>query len=130
MWTFLSFTGRWPEWIPSPRRPVGVIGKVAERKETSSSSIPSPRYMPKGWFQQTAAVTRMVLREQSDLLSLDAIDAYFRLLYELDGGNLDEHNIIDKFEEGASRLEFPFREVGETFQLIDSPMTPVVIPRR
>src|SRR5690606_35535063 len=31
--------------------------------------------------------------------------------------------------EGASRLEFPFREVGETFQLIDSPMTPVVIPR-
>ncbi len=116
--------------VDSIAQAAGRCNREGRRKEGDVFVFhPEPRYMPKGWFQQTAAVTRMVLREHSDLLSLDAIDAYFRLLYEFEGGDLDEHKIIDKFEEGASRLEFPFREVGETFQLIDSPMTPVVIPR-
>ena len=71
----------------------------------------------------------MVLRNHDDLLSLDAIDAYFRLLYEFEGGGLDEHNIIKRFNDGAKELAFPFREVGETFQIIDSPMVSIVIPR-
>lgn len=90
---------------------------------------PEPRQMPKGWFQRTAAVTGMVLRDHDDLLSLDAVDAYFRLLYEFEGERLDEHHIICRFQERAAQLAFPFREVGETFQIIDSPMTPVVVPR-
>lgn len=90
---------------------------------------PEPRHMPKGWFQRTAAVTGMVLRDHEDLLSLDAVDAYFRLLYEFEGKNLDQRDIIGRFQEGAARLAFPFREVGETFQIIDSPMAPVIIPQ-
>lgn len=90
---------------------------------------PEPRHMPRGWFQRTAAVTGMVLRDHDDLLSLDAVDAYFRLLYEFEGENLDQHGIIERFNEGARRLAFPFREVGEVFRLIDSPLAPVVIPR-
>ncbi|MFS8629468.1 MAG: CRISPR-associated helicase Cas3' [Limnochordales bacterium] len=88
---------------------------------------PEPKHLPKGWFQRTATVTGMVLRAHADLLSLEAVDAYFRLLYEFE--NLDEHDIIGRFEEGASQLAFPFREVGETFRIIDSALDPVVIPR-
>lgn len=90
---------------------------------------PEAKHVPKGWFQRTAAVTAMVLRAHDDLLSLDAVDAYFRLLYEFEGANLDEHNIIERFEEGAAQLRFPFREVGERFRLIDNPLAPVIIPR-
>lgn len=90
---------------------------------------PEKRHQPRGWFQRTATVTQMVLRNHDDLLSLDAIDAYFRLLYEFEGGGLDEHNIIKRFNDGAKELAFPFREVGETFQIIDSPMVSIVIPR-
>lgn len=90
---------------------------------------PEARYLPGGWFQRTAAVTLMVLRDHEDLLSLDAVDAYFRLLYEFEGSKLDEHGVVELLEEGAAQIAFPFREVGEKFQLIDSPMTPVIIPR-
>lgn len=90
---------------------------------------PESKYMPRGWFQRTAAVTEIVLREHDDVLSLDAVDAYFHLLYELEGDKLDEHDVIQRFEERATQLAFPFREVGETFQLIDSPMVPVIVPR-
>lgn len=90
---------------------------------------PEARYMPKGWFQRTAAVTLMVLRDHDDLLSLEAVDAYFRLLYEFEGERLDQHHILHRFEERAAQLAFPFREVGEQFQLIDSPMIPVIVPR-
>lgn len=90
---------------------------------------PESKYMPRGWFQRTAAVTLMVLREHEDLLSLDAVDTYFRLLYDFEGEKLDEHGIIPRFEERAAQLAFPFRDIGEGFQLIDSPMVPVIIPR-
>lgn len=90
---------------------------------------PEPRHQPGGWFQRTAAITEMVLRKHDDLLSLDAIDTYFRLLYDFEGDRLDEHHIIDLLSQGASDLAFPFRQVGEAFQFIDSPMESVVIPR-
>ena len=53
----------------------------------------------------------------------------FALLYEFEGSRLDEHHIVDLFNQGAKQLAFPFRQVGEAFQLIDSPMVSVVIPR-
>ena len=90
---------------------------------------PEDRHQPKGWFQRTAAITEMVLRQHDDLLSLEAIDAYFQLLFELEGCRLDDHKIIDQFNEGAATLAFPFRQVGELFQLIDSPMVSIIIPR-
>lgn len=90
---------------------------------------PEARHQPKGWFQRTATITDMVLRHHDDLLSLEAIDDYFRRLYDFEGERLDEHSIIDRFSERAAELAFPFREVGEIFQLIDSPMVSIVIPR-
>jgi len=90
---------------------------------------PEARHQPRGWFQRTATVTEMVLRNHDDLLSLEAVDAYFRLLYEFEGDRLDEHRIIQLFNERARSLEFPFRQVGEMFQLIDSPMVPIVVAR-
>ncbi len=90
---------------------------------------PEANHQPRGRFQRTAAITEMVLRRHNDLLALEAIDAYFRLLYEFEGEKLDEHQIIPAFNKGAMQLAFPFREVDANFQLIDSPMTPIIIPR-
>src|SRR5690606_28300197 len=90
---------------------------------------PEANHMPGGWFKRTATITEMVMRSHDDLLSLEAIEMYFRLLYQFEGKKLDEHGIIAAFEEGATRLAFPFREVGESFRFIDTPMTSVIIPR-
>lgn len=89
---------------------------------------PEASHKLRGWFQRTATITEMILRNHDDLLSLDAIEAYFQLLYQIEDAKLDEKQIIHALEESATSLAFPFRDVSENFQLIDSPMVSIIVP--
>lgn len=92
--------------------------------------------LPKGWFTLTASVTRAVLdKYPDDPLSLAAVRDYFNelLVYQtMDQGKdtLDEKGILPLTREGASRFEFPFRDIASRFQLIDTTAKPVIVPWR
>lgn len=84
--------------------------------------------LPKGWFSRTASVADIVLRKYGDPLSMEAINSYFSILYDLEGQSLDEKNIMERFEEGARSLAFPFKEVAKDFKLINTDLIPIIIP--
>ena len=88
------------------------------------------------WFKRTAAIASTILKEMNDPLGLDAVHRYFRDLYFYQGGatqgntpvRLDEHGILERLEAGARKADFPFREVADTFKVIDDETVGVVVP--
>lgn len=82
------------------------------------------------YIKQTAAVTKKILREHKDSLdSIDAIEAYFNLLYNLQSNeNFDSRGIMYYFEKGTGQLDFDFKTAAENFKLIEQITVPVIIP--
>ncbi|MCL2140240.1 MAG: CRISPR-associated helicase Cas3' [Dehalococcoidia bacterium] len=61
-----------------------------------------------------------IAREYDDLAELDAIHAYFNQLHcNLGNDNLDSKDIIQRFNENARLLSFPFDDITKAFKLID-----------
>lgn len=82
-----------------------------------------------GYLERTAKVAEMVFRNYEDPISLDAIDDYFRILYDLEGEEaLDKEHIIECFEEGRGGLEFDFQTAAERFKLIKRSTYSIIIP--
>ncbi len=78
---------------------------------------------------------RPVVRDYPDLLSLDAVSAYFRELYwqkgdaALDTTEVDgRRGVLAALRERANDLDFPFRSIARAFRLIDDVMEPVIVP--
>jgi CRISPR-associated helicase Cas3/CRISPR-associated endonuclease Cas3-HD len=83
----------------------------------------------KGYLERTAKVAEMVFRKYDDPISLDAIDYYFKMLYDIEGEQaLDKKSIIDCFEEKYKQLEFDFQTAAKKFKLIESNTYSIVIP--
>lgn len=94
---------------------------------------PEPHGMPKkGGFDAAAAMTRSTIRRleyfHNDLLSLEAIDDYFRQYMNLNEDILDSRQVLKMINQGANEMAFPFERIAGEFQIIDSPMFPVVVP--
>ncbi|WP_373191041.1 CRISPR-associated endonuclease Cas3'' [Halomonas sp.] len=86
-------------------------------------------WAPPPELEQFAQVSREVLRNHgNDPLSLDAIDAYFRLLYWQQGPQqLDRHDLLQVIENG--RLEgLPFETLEQKFRLIENAQRAVIVP--
>lgn len=71
---------------------------------------------------------RMWEAHRDDLLSLEAIEAYFGEVYFRMGDRLDGKKIIPRLTASRSGTDFAFRSVAEDFRMIESRMVPVVIP--
>ncbi|MBS4024468.1 MAG: CRISPR-associated helicase Cas3' [Clostridia bacterium] len=83
----------------------------------------------KGYLERTAKVAEMVFRKYDDPISLDAIDYYFKMLYDIEGEQaLDKKSVLDCFEEKYKQLEFDFQTAAEKFKLIESNTYSIVIP--
>ena len=80
--------------------------------------------------QQLAAAARGVMRRYDDPGSLDAIRDYFKEVYWIKGDALDAKEIERRLNERAKAMEFPFESVAADFELIDTPMVPVIVPYR
>jgi CRISPR-associated endonuclease/helicase Cas3 len=90
--------------------------------------------------EQFAAATREVLRlHDGDPLGLEAIKAYFSLVYwskgsqQLDAAMLGEkpnqtQGIMNAIEETAGGLNFPFAQIAQAFRFIEDTMQPVIVP--
>ncbi len=85
--------------------------------------------LPPGYFRRTADVGALTIRAFSDLLSPDAVHHYFTQLYSFEGTDgLDAKGILQRHEENARSLSFPFREIAEDFRLVDNDMDSLIIP--
>jgi len=85
--------------------------------------------LPPGHFRQTAQAAESVIsRYSDDILSLAAIEEYFRLYYWQKGEMLDEGNILFLLGQGLKEGDFPFKTIAEKFRFIKDNMKPVIIP--
>jgi CRISPR-associated endonuclease/helicase Cas3 len=84
--------------------------------------------LPPGYFRQTAETAEEVMRHHSDPLALEAVEEYFRTLYWLKGGELDELEILVDLSEGIKTGDYPFRSIGNKFKIIRDGMDSIIIP--
>lgn len=91
------------------------------------SVFSAPDYPPPADVCSLATDMQRVLRKHDDLLSLDAIEDYFREVYWRLGVHLDAKSILDKFTISSSGTDFAYRTVAEDFQMIESGMVPVIV---
>ena len=76
-----------------------------------------------------AAVMRLTADEFSDdLLSTQAVAAYFKDLYDLKGKELDNKQILQMHRNAGQSLDFPFQTIADKFRMIESHMQPLNIP--
>ncbi len=79
-------------------------------------------------FRRNIAAAESALRQKGDdPFSPETLRLYFREAYWL-CDSLDEKGIMEKFEESAKSLLFPFRTVAESFRIIENEMRPVLVP--
>ena len=76
-----------------------------------------------------AAVMRLTADTFSDdLLSTQAVAAYFAELYQLKGSELDNKKILKMHNDIGQSLDFPFQTIADKFRMIESHMQPLIIP--
>ncbi|HFC8833160.1 TPA: CRISPR-associated helicase Cas3' [Neisseria subflava] len=76
-----------------------------------------------------AAVMRLTADSFSDdLLSTQAVAAYFSELYQLKGSELDNKKILKMHNDAGQSLDFPFQTIADKFRMIESHMQPLIIP--
>ena len=63
-----------------------------------------------------------------DLLSTQAVAAYFAELYQLKGSELDNKKILKMHNDTGQSLDFPFQTIADKFRMIESHMQPLIIP--
>ena len=75
-----------------------------------------------------AAVMRLTADSFSDdLLSTQAVAAYFAELYQLKGSELDNKKILKMHNDTGQSLDFPFQTIADKFRMIESHMQPLII---
>jgi CRISPR-associated endonuclease/helicase Cas3 len=84
--------------------------------------------LPPGYFRHTAQTAEGIIRRfPQDMLSLEAIEEYFREYYWKQGERLDKEGILELIKQGV-KGDFPFRTIAEKFKLIPDENKSVIIP--
>jgi CRISPR-associated helicase Cas3/CRISPR-associated endonuclease Cas3-HD len=94
---------------------------------------PEAHGMPtKGNFKLVAELARMTMRKldkvENDLMSLSAIEDYFKQLFSVESDKLDAQKILKGIKDSGEGLSFDFPKIAHDFQLIDSATVSVVVP--
>jgi CRISPR-associated endonuclease/helicase Cas3 len=111
----------------------GRVNREAKRSGGSKLLVFEPdsifvKRIP-GYIRQGADIVRGIFRDYDDPVSLEAIQAYFDLLYTLQGEKaLDAHRILQYFNKGTRALDFDFKTAAEKFKFIEDNTFPVLIP--
>lgn len=114
--------------IDSIAQSAGRCNREGRLQEGKVYIFYSEKKPPVGHLRQSAEVADAVIRKYDDLLSIKAINEYFSHLYWKNSDSLDKNNILGRLTEGVGRINFPFREIGKKFRIIDSDMVSIIIP--
>ena len=79
-------------------------------------------------LRQLAGDMERIIGRHNDLLSPEAMEDYFQEVYWRKGEGLGDE-VLQKFKADRNGTSFSFREVGETFRLIQSGLEPVIVAR-
>jgi CRISPR-associated endonuclease/helicase Cas3 len=83
---------------------------------------------PREIAQLTGDMARMA-GKHADLLSPEAIRAYFGEVYWRKGDALDRERILQAFRMDARQPDFDYRRISEVFRMIESGLAPVIVAR-
>jgi CRISPR-associated endonuclease/helicase Cas3 len=99
-------------------------------EESIVTVFSAPDYPPPSEIKGLIADTARMVEKHRDLLSPDAIAAYFGEVYWRVGTKgLDRKAILDRFRMDKTGTDFAYRSVAADFRMIESEMVPVVIAR-
>ncbi len=84
------------------------------------------RRMPAS-LKRPISVTEEIMRNYDDIMSPQAIKAFFSELYQYEGG-LDAKGIMDMLKRCEKTGSIPFRDIEQEFQLIENNTKTVIIP--
>jgi len=107
----------------------GRCNREGQRKidESIVGIFQSPDFPPPREIRQFAEDMKRVRRD--DLLSPEAIREYFGEVYWRKGKKaLDKFDVMDAWLLALDKPNFNYRSVGRSFRMIESGMTPVIIP--
>lgn len=103
---------------------------TSEESEVRIFATANEEWAPPPELKQFAQATREVLRKHShDPLSLEAIDAYFKLLYWQQGADQLDREQLLKLIENSGIDGMPFETLEKKFRLIDNNQQSVIIPK-
>ena len=74
-------------------------------------------------------VAGQVYERWEDIGSLEAIEEYFKRLYNFKGESLDAKDIIGQMEAGTKSQLFPFAEVSKQFKIIENDTRTILIDK-
>ncbi|QGM98096.1 CRISPR-associated helicase/endonuclease Cas3 [Methylocystis parvus] len=107
----------------------GRCNREGQRKidESIVGIFQSPDFPPPREIRQFAEDMKRVRRD--DLLSPEAIREYFAEVYWRKGEKqLDKFEVMDAWLLPLDKPNFNYRSIGRSFRMIESGMTPVIIP--
>lgn len=82
-----------------------------------------------GWLNRTKVAGEITLRNFEDALSLDAINFYFKHIYDMEKiKKFDYKDIMKYFEERGRELKFEFDSASDNFKIIEDNTYSIVIP--
>lgn len=88
----------------------------------------APDNPPPYEIKQLAEDFGRMAHKHPDLLSLDALRAYFGEVYWRLGDRLDRERISEAFRLNGDEADFSYRSVAKKFRMIESGMAPVIVP--
>ncbi|GGB54121.1 CRISPR-associated helicase/endonuclease Cas3 [Oceanisphaera marina] len=100
-----------------------------KKSETRVFATENEDWAPPPELKQFAQVFRSVARKHGeDLLSLEAVEDYFKQLYWQKGEQeLDAKNLLGLLKSSCP-VSLPFEKIAQEFKFIESNMLPVIVP--
>lgn len=99
------------------------------RAESIVTVFKTPDYSTPKEIRGVVEDMQRAVTEDTDLMSLGAMEAYFQEVYwRLGPAGLDAKKILSMFGMSTRGTAFEFREAAREFRMIESGMVPVIVP--
>ncbi|NOS76096.1 MAG: CRISPR-associated helicase Cas3' [Methyloglobulus sp.] len=99
-----------------------------ERNDSEVLVFQSPDWKAPTELDQLTGNMREVLRNHDgNILSPDALKAYFNFVYKAKGDELDKKKILQKHNDHCRNLSFPFQNIARDFRMIETRLKPIII---
>ncbi len=97
------------------------------REESIVTVFNAPEYPSPKDIKILGDAMNRIADKYDDLLSLEAIEGFFKETYWLKGARLDEEDLWACFKTSGLETSFSYRTAAEKFQMIEDRMLPVII---